>query len=239
LAINQVIEVKLGKTLCKSTISVIDYMKSQKNREKIGIPNVFHEFYQKLLLEYLSSVEYSSHCCDVDAMDMSSLLGYSYFTDINHIMRRYCALGRVILRNSSLSCSHWRKITTTNDCYNKAIRLEEKFSKFTEHWSPRVVAKLNDYELKVVKVQGDFVWHKHSDTDEVFIVIDGEMRIDMQDSPDVILKAGELCVVKKGDVHKPYAEHECKILLIEPADVINTGDGNENSTLTAKNDQWV
>ena len=124
-------------------------------------------------------------------------------------------------------------------CYNTTINLENKFSKFTDHWSPRVIAKMNDYELKVVKVQGDFVWHKHGDTDEVFIVIDGEMRIDIEGASSAMLKAGEMCVVRKGDVHKPYAEHECKIMLIEPANVVNTGDDNQDSHFTAENDKWI
>ena len=148
-------------------------------------------------------------------------------------------MNRSVLRLRHAMPSAFKHANISTAAYNKAINFSEKFAKFTDHWSPRVIATLNDYEMKLVKIQGDFVWHKHGDTDEVFIVIEGEMRIDMQDTSDVILKAGEMCVVKRGDLHKPYAEKECKILLIETANVINTGDGNEYSSLTAANDKWI
>ena len=116
------------------------------------------------------------------------------------------------------------------------INLEDKLSKFSEHWSPRIIAEMNDYQFKLVKIKGEFVWHDHKDTDEVFIVIEGEMSIEFRDGT-VELGEGELCVVPKGVEHKPHAENECKIMLVEPRGVINTGGAD--SELTASNDAWV
>ena len=116
------------------------------------------------------------------------------------------------------------------------IRLMQKFALFEERWQPKVVAEMNDYQFKVVKLQGDFVWHEHSDTDEAFIVIDGNLRIDFRDGA-VHLAAGKMFVVPKGVEHKPYAENEVKLLLIEPRGVPNTGErGGER---TAPNDVWI
>ena len=116
------------------------------------------------------------------------------------------------------------------------INLREKLSKFTDHWSPRIIAEMNDYQFKVVKIKGDFVWHNHDDTDEVFIVLEGEMKIEFEDET-VELKEGEMFVVPKGVDHKPYSEKECKIMLVEPKGVVNTGDAG--SDLTAPNDVWI
>ena len=102
------------------------------------------------------------------------------------------------------------------------INLKEKLSLFSEHWSPKVIAEMNDYQFKLVKLQGDFVWHSHSDTDEVFIVIEGAMKIELSDGI-VELSEGEMFVVPKGVAHKPYAEEECKVMLVEPRGVVNTG----------------
>ncbi|UJX24237.1 cupin domain-containing protein [Pseudoalteromonas sp. CF6-2] len=118
----------------------------------------------------------------------------------------------------------------------KAINFKDKFSKFSDHWSPRVIAEMNDYQFKLVKVEGEFVWHDHPDTDEVFIVIEGELDIEFRDG-SVSLTSGELFVIPKGVEHKPRAITECKIMLVEPKGVVNTGDtGGE---LTAVNDIWV
>ena len=117
-----------------------------------------------------------------------------------------------------------------------AINFEEKLAKFSEHWSPKIVAQMNDYHFKLVKFQGEFVWHNHADTDEVFIVLDGEMAIDFRDGR-VDLKTGEMLIVPKGVEHKPLAEDECKILLVEPAGTINTGDAG--GELTAEDDVWI
>jgi mannose-6-phosphate isomerase-like protein (cupin superfamily) len=104
-----------------------------------------------------------------------------------------------------------------------AINLADKFSKFSEHWSPKIVARMNDYEFKLVKLQGEFVWHSHPDTDEVFIVVDGEMTLHFRDG-DVGLRAGEMFVVPKGVEHKPSAAMECRVMLVETAGTVNTGD---------------
>lgn len=119
---------------------------------------------------------------------------------------------------------------------NEAINFTENFSKFSKHWSPHVIAEMNDYQFKLAKVAGEFIWHEHPDTDEVFVVIEGELIIEFRDDK-VELKAGEMFVVPKGVEHKPVAEHECKIMLIEPKGVINTGA--KSSELTADNDVWV
>lgn len=116
------------------------------------------------------------------------------------------------------------------------INLQEKLSKFSEHWSPKIIAGMNDYHFKVAKLQGEFVWHDHPETDEVFIVLKGELEIQFRDGA-VLLKEGELFVVPKGVAHKPAAAHECHILLIEPAGTVNTGDVvNEK---TAAHDVWI
>src|SRR6476660_4815232 len=112
------------------------------------------------------------------------------------------------------------------------INLAAKLAQFSEHWSPRVVAELNDYQFKVVKLQGDFVWHSHQDTDEAFVVMEGELRIDFRDGA-VRIAPGEMFVVPKGVEHKPFAEREVKMLLIEPRGVPNTGD--QGGERTAQN----
>ena len=117
-----------------------------------------------------------------------------------------------------------------------AINLEQKFSLFTEQWQPRVIAEMNDYQFKIVKLEGDFLWHDHPATDEAFLVLDGELRIDLRDGA-VTLGPGELYVVPKGVEHKPFAEREVKLMLIEPRGVKNTGE--ELSDRTAANDVWI
>ena len=116
------------------------------------------------------------------------------------------------------------------------INFAEKFSLFSDLWSPKVVAEMNDYQFKLVKLQGEFVWHDHGHTDEVFIVIEGSMNIKFEDRT-ISLSAGEMHVVPKGTPHKPYAEKECKVMLVEPRGVVNTG--NADSELTAENDAWI
>ena len=117
-----------------------------------------------------------------------------------------------------------------------AINFKEKLAKFTDNWSPKIIAQMNDYHFKLVKLQGDFVWHSHADTDETFIVLHGEMQIDFRDG-EVSLKAGEMLVVPKGVEHKPFAEKECQVMLIEPAGTINTGDAGGD--LTAADNVWI
>jgi mannose-6-phosphate isomerase-like protein (cupin superfamily) len=119
---------------------------------------------------------------------------------------------------------------------HRSISFREKFGLFAEQWQPKVVAEMNDYQFKIVKLQGDFIWHKHDDTDEAFLVIEGELRIDLRDGA-VHIGSGEMYVVPRGVEHKPYAEREVKLLLIEPRGVPNTGD--EGGERTAKNDVWI
>lgn len=119
----------------------------------------------------------------------------------------------------------------------QAVNFADKLSLFSEHWSPKVIAEMNDYQFKIVKIKGDFVWHEHSDTDETFIVLDGKLRIDFRDG-SVTVSSGEMFVVPKGVEHKPYAEREVKMLLIEPRGVLNTGD-EAVSERTAENDVWI
>jgi mannose-6-phosphate isomerase-like protein (cupin superfamily) len=119
---------------------------------------------------------------------------------------------------------------------DKAINFRQKLSLFTEQWQPKVVAEMNDYQFKIVRLQGDFIWHHHLDTDETFIVIEGDLRIDFRGGA-VHIAAGEMFVVKKGVEHKPYAENEVKLLLIEPRGVRNTG--HEGGERTAANDVWI
>lgn len=116
------------------------------------------------------------------------------------------------------------------------INFAEKLSKFSEHWSPRVVAEINDYQFKLVKLKGEFVWHKHDDSDEAFIVLAGEMQIGFRDRM-VTLQAGEMYVVEKGLEHITRASQECHCLVIEPRGVLNTGD--RRGALTAQNDVWI
>lgn len=117
-----------------------------------------------------------------------------------------------------------------------AINFEEKLAKFSEHWSPKITAQLNDYHFKLVKFQRDFVWHRHADTDEAFIVLDGKMSIEFRDGK-VDLRVGEMFVVPKGVEHKPFAETEYKAMLVEPAGTVNTGDSGGD--LTAEDNVWI
>lgn len=116
------------------------------------------------------------------------------------------------------------------------INLKEKLSMFSDHWSPKIIAEMNDYQIKLVKIEGDFVWHNHEDTDEMFFVIEGKMEIEFENET-VELNAGEMYVVPKGVNHKPRAESECKVMLVEPRGVVNTGDTEDE--LTAPNDVWI
>ena len=118
----------------------------------------------------------------------------------------------------------------------RPINFADKLGRFVEQWAPRVVAEMNDYQFKLVKIEGEFVWHSHADTDEVFLVVDGEMSIEFRDGK-VDLHAGEMFVVPKGVEHKPSAKAECKMMLIEPRGVVNTGEAGGD--LTARNDVWV
>jgi mannose-6-phosphate isomerase-like protein (cupin superfamily) len=117
-----------------------------------------------------------------------------------------------------------------------AINFDQKLARFSDHWSPKVIAQMNDYQFKLVKIQGEFVWHSHAETDDVFIVLEGTMSIELPDGR-VDLKAGEMFVVPRGVEHKPVAENECKILLVEPVGTINTGDAG--GEMTAEDNVWI
>lgn len=116
------------------------------------------------------------------------------------------------------------------------INLADKLARFSEHWSPRVIAEMNDYQFKLVKLQGEFVWHAHEHTDEVFMVVHGRMQIGFRDR-DVDLGEGEMYVIPRGVEHITRAERECHALIIEPRGVVNTGQAG--GELTAQNDVWV
>lgn len=119
---------------------------------------------------------------------------------------------------------------------DQAINLRDKLARFGEHWSPRVIAEMNDYQFKLAKLQGEFVWHAHADTDEVFIVLEGALTLEFRNK-SVPLAAGEMYVVPKGVEHRPVAEQECSVMLVEPRGVVNTGDAG--GARTAPNDVWV
>ncbi|MBC3374257.1 cupin domain-containing protein [Pseudomonas sp. SWRI92] len=116
------------------------------------------------------------------------------------------------------------------------INFAQKYSLFDEQWAPKVIAEMNDYQFKIARLEGDFIWHTHADTDETFVVLEGELRIDFRDGA-ITIGPGEMFVVKKGVEHKPSAERQVKLLLIEPRGVINTGE--ETNERTAVNDVWI
>lgn len=117
-----------------------------------------------------------------------------------------------------------------------SINLQQKFRLFAEQWQPKVIAEMNEYQFKVAKLEGDFIWHSHKETDETFLVIEGNLRIDFRDGA-VVIGPGEMFVVPRGVEHKPFAEREVKLMLIEPRGLRNTGD--EGGERTAPNDVWI
>ena len=119
----------------------------------------------------------------------------------------------------------------------KPVDISSKYKLFSEQWQPKVIAKMNDYQFKIAKIEGEFIWHSHKETDETFIVIKGEIEIEFRDGI-VKVKEGEIFVVPAGVEHKPMSYKESQIMLIEPKGVINTGDIDSNN-LTAKNNVWI
>ncbi len=117
-----------------------------------------------------------------------------------------------------------------------AINLDQKFAKFSDHWSPRIIARVNGFHVKAAKLKGAFVWHAHEDTDELFLVHRGRLTIHLRDGA-VRLGPGEMYVVPRGVEHKPEAEDECQILLIEPAGTVNTGTAG--GALTIAGEPWI
>ena len=116
----------------------------------------------------------------------------------------------------------------------EAVNLDAMLARFTEHWLPKRIARINDYDVRIVKVQGDFTWHKHDETDEFFLVLTGELTIQLRDG-DVVLAPRELFVVPRGVEHCPRADTETAVLLFEPSSVVNTGDAG--GELTAEVEQ--
>lgn len=112
----------------------------------------------------------------------------------------------------------------------KKVNIGKKLSLFNEHWTPKIVGELNDYHIKLAKFQGDFVWHKHDDTDEMFLVIDGSFTMKLRDG-DIEIQQGEFIIIPKGVEHCPSAENEVQVMLFEKAGTVNTGDAEE-TTLT-------
>jgi mannose-6-phosphate isomerase-like protein (cupin superfamily) len=118
----------------------------------------------------------------------------------------------------------------------KAINFTDKFANFSELWSPKIIAQMNNYHFKLAKVKGEFIWHSHQDTDEVFIVLVGSLTIHLRKG-EVLLKEGEMYVVPQGVEHKPSALQECQIMLVEPAGTVNTGD--VEGEITAQSEVWI
>ncbi len=110
-----------------------------------------------------------------------------------------------------------------------AVNIKDKFSQFTEHWQPKRIARLNDYDVRIAKLEGEFVWHAHEDTDEMFLVIKGDLKILLRDG-EVNLSEGEIYVVPRGVEHRPVADKECHIMMIEPSDAVNTGTAGGDRT---------
>lgn len=123
-----------------------------------------------------------------------------------------------------------------------SIDLLGKIAQIDGHWQQRVVAEMNDYQFKVVKVSGEFDWHRHADTDETFIVLEGELRIALRGGAEgdttIVLGPGQMAVVPRGMEHKPSAPVEARMLVVEPRGVVNTGDGPSGAR-TIQNDQWI
>jgi len=111
----------------------------------------------------------------------------------------------------------------------EAVNVDAMLARFTEQWAPKKIAQINDYDVRIVKVQGEFVWHQHADTDEFFLVLSGQLTIQLRDR-DVVLVPGELFVVPRGVEHCPRADTETAVLLLEPSSVVNTGDAGGEMT---------
>lgn len=109
------------------------------------------------------------------------------------------------------------------------VNLLEKFVRFSDHWNPRVAGELNGQQVKLVKILGEFIWHKHDHEDELFLVVEGEFVMEFRDK-NIPLKAGEFLIVPRGVEHRPVAEQECQILLFEPATTLNTGEHHNERT---------
>jgi len=116
------------------------------------------------------------------------------------------------------------------------INLAEKFNALEACWDPRIIGQLNDYHIKIARIAGEFVWHSHPETDELFVVVRGVMTIHLRQE-ELSLREGELCVIPRGVEHKPAAEEECHILIVEPAGTVNTGDAGGERTVDEV--EWI
>lgn len=115
------------------------------------------------------------------------------------------------------------------------VNLDAKFAKISDHWSPKIVGQVNNFHVKAVKIQGEFIWHSHPETDELFWVHDGELCMEFRDKKQVV-RAGEFLVVPRGMEHRPVAEKECLLILIEPEGTLNTGDA---TGVEPANPHWI
>jgi mannose-6-phosphate isomerase-like protein (cupin superfamily) len=112
----------------------------------------------------------------------------------------------------------------------RKVNLEQAFTRFSERWTPKIVGQVNDFHVKVAKLQGEFVWHHHAGEDELFLVVKGRLVIRLRDG-EVVLGPGEFAVVPRGVEHQPVAEEECHVLLFEPATTVNTGQVEDARTV--------
>jgi len=119
----------------------------------------------------------------------------------------------------------------------KKVNIEEKLSLFREHWSPKIVGELNGQQVKLVKAKGEFDWHKHDNEDELFYVLKGSFRMELEHKT-IPVQEGELIIIPKGTLHRPVADEEVHIMLFEPVATLNTGD-NTDSELTSENPEWI
>lgn len=119
-----------------------------------------------------------------------------------------------------------------------AINLVQKLSLFADQWSPKIVAALNDYHLKLAKIEGEYIWHSHPETDELFYVVAGSMEMHLRDTV-IPMQTGDVYVVPAGVEHKPVAAQECHILLIEPAGTLNTGDASATAQKPSTIGDWI
>ena len=117
------------------------------------------------------------------------------------------------------------------------INLQEKYSKFSEHWHPYIVAELNTNYVKLARLKGEFVWHKHDQEDELFIVVEGTLMMDFRDKPTAEIRPGEILVVPKGVEHRPWTKDEVKVMLVEPKSTLHTGTTIVEQTVT--NLEWI
>ena len=147
---------------------------------------------------------------------------------------------RLLCLHLNMGNSNWQeKNRNFLICYHlcmKNIDIDQKLSIFTEHWSPKIIASANGQDVKLAKFSGSFDWHSHADADEMFLVIDGEFTMEFREHA-VELKSGQMIVVPKGVEHRPVAESECSVMLIEPAGLVNTGDGEKTDRSTSG--EWI